>query len=165
MIAPDGAEGFVVRSAHGALPSMMMDASEPAGGSAFPEIVQLTRLAAGAFAVVSVLGFVMFLGSHDRMTVAYFIVTLVALTVFATYPRRALVSSGFRAVLTLAAIAGLVATVLQMQGDLRMVNGPDWGALFLRTVECGVLVVMAAEAIASGRPRGRWPSLPGRPSA
>ena len=127
----------------------------------FGEIVQLARLAAGALAAVSALGFVMFLGSHDRQTLVYFVVTLVALTVFATYARRALAWAGVRALVTLAAVAGLITTGLQMQRDLRLVNGPDYGALFLRTVECGVFVVMAAEAVL----RGRRPSLRDRPSA
>lgn len=111
-------------------------------------VVAIARAAAAFFAFVSVLGFLLFLGSHNSLTIAYFVTTIVALTAFAALPRKFLESLRIRALLIVVAAAAVAATIPQMYRDLTLMNGADHPAFVLRFLVCLILLVMGLEALA-----------------
>jgi hypothetical protein len=112
----------------------------------------VARAAAALFAFVSVLGFLLFLGFHDSLSIAYFMVTILALIAFAAFPRKFLASMPIRTLLIVAAVAAIATTIPQMYRDLTLINGADHPAFVLRFVECLIFLVMGLEALA-------WPRL------
>lgn len=125
----------------------------PWNGTFFVAVL-IARVCAAWFVLVSVVGFLWFLGSHSGTTIAYFLATLVALTAFVSYARKALASAWVRVTLTVAATVALLSTFPQMYGDIA--NGPDYHAFVLRALECAIIVVMGAEVLTW--PRLRWRS-------
>ena len=123
------------------------------GIAAFGAIVVIARTAAAFFAAVSILGFMWFLGSHDSLTIAYFLATVVALIAFATFPRKSLTSLRIRTLLVVAAATAVALTIPQMYRDLTLINGADYPALVLRFLECLIFFVMGLESLASPRPK------------
>jgi hypothetical protein len=114
-------------------------------------LAPIARAAAAFFAFSSVIGFVMYLDHQDSLAIAYLITTLVALVLFAAYPRKALTSSGFRVLLPLLAVLATATTIPLMYRDVTLVNAPDYGGLVLRSLECGIFALMAWEPFVCGR--------------
>ena len=108
----------------------------------------LARAISVYFIFIGVLGLLWFRGSHDALTQLYLVASILALLVFAAYPRKLLVSPRVRVLIAVVAGAGIIATVPQMYRDLTLVNGPDYGPFWVRALQCVVLAVMASEAIA-----------------
>src|SRR5574341_2508225 len=113
----------------------------------FVTAVVVSRVAAAFFAAVSALGFLWFLGSHEPMTIAYFIATLVALVIFAAYPRRTLTFFPIRMFVLAIAIIAALTTLPQMYRDITEVGGAYYTAVGLRVLECVVFAVMAFEVL------------------
>jgi hypothetical protein len=103
-------------------------------------IVLVSKFGAVWFLIVNLLGTVWFLGSLSAQTVLYSLVTSVTLLYFLLLVRGS--SQKFRRGLAVFAAVSIVLSFVEMRGDWTLIGGTDWGAIYIRLLECALYGVM-----------------------
>lgn len=107
--------------------------------------VSATRAVAGFLMIAHVVGMLFYGPRLSTLTLAYGVLIALTLGTFCFLPRHWLRRVRVPAVAL--ACAALCATLVKIYGDITLINGADHGAIVLRALVVGILVIMIRDAI------------------
>ena len=114
-------------------------------------IIILSRSFAFFFLLISVLGYLWFLGSFDIWSNAYFFSTFFALSIAVFIPRHLYSSNSFRNGSKITYIIATIFTVPMIIKDIHLINGPDYPAALMRSTEIIIFIIMFYETATASR--------------
>jgi hypothetical protein len=103
------------------------------------------RLVAFFLALTSILGLLYFaddyFGPEDRANLVIYGMPVIALIIGAISPTKFFHRQPSKAIIAGAQIAAVPMLLIALYGDITLINGADWGAVVLRTIILGLVLL------------------------